>query len=170
MAIDIYLDKIDDLLEEAWSLPLMGKKRAVDIEKIRELLDDIRMRLPQEIKDARAIVSDREDIISDAKREAEDIIKRAEQRARQLLSDEEIIKNAKAKAGQMLTETQGKTKEMERAAIDFSENALKRSEDALLLALNEVKSTRLALRNRPKARAAAKEDEKSKPGTAGKYR
>jgi hypothetical protein len=151
MAIDSYIDMIDDMLEEAWSLPLMGKKRAVDIEKIRDLLDDIRMHLPQEIKDAKHIVSDREDIISDAKKEAEDIIKRAESRARQLLSDEEILKTATAAASQIVTDTKGKTKEMERAAIDFSENALKRSEDALMLALNEVKSTRLALRNRPKA-------------------
>ena len=149
MAIDSYLDKIDDLLEEAWNLPLMGKRRAVDIEKLRGLVDDVRMHLPQEIKDAKAIVADREDIIRDAKEEAEDIVKRAEARARQLLSDEEIIKTAKNKATQMLTDSQSKTKEMERAAIDFSENTLKRSEDALLLALNEVKTTRLALRNRP---------------------
>lgn len=156
MAIEVYLDKIDDLLEEAWNLPLMGKKRAIDIEKVRDLLDEIRMHLPQEIKDAKLIVSDREDIISDAKREAEDIVKRAEVRARQLLSDEEIIKNAKNKASTMLGEMQSKTKEMERAAIDFSENALKRSEDSLLLALNEVKSTRLALRNRPKPKTEEK--------------
>ena len=155
VAIDVYLDKIDDLLEEAWNLPLMGKKRAIDIEKVRDLLDDIRMHLPAEIKEAKAIVSDREDIISDAKREAEDIVKRAENRARQLLSDEEIIKNAKSKANQMLGDTQAKTKEMERAAVDFSENALKRSEDALLLALNEVKSVRLALRNRPKPKSSS---------------
>jgi len=156
MAIDVYLDKIDDLLEEAWNLPLMGKKRAIDIEKVRDLLDDIRMHLPAEIKEAKAIVSDREDIISDARREAEDIIKRAENRARQLLSDEEIIKSAKSKANQMLGDTQAKTKEMERAAVDFSENALKRSEDALLLALNEVKSVRVALRNRPKPKPVEK--------------
>lgn len=160
MAIDSYLDKIDDLLEEAWGLPLMGKKRAVDIEKIRSLLDDIRMQLPQEIKDAKNIVSDREDILRDAKREAEDMVKRAENRARQLLSDEEIVKTAKAKSSQLMSDTQAKTKEIERAAIDFSENALKRSEDALLLALNEVKSTRLALRNRSKIQTIKSADEK----------
>lgn len=150
MAIDKYLDRIDDLLEEAWNLPLMGNKRMLDVQKIRDLLDEIRRDLPDEIKGAKAIVSDREEIINDAKAEAKDIIKRAENRAKQLLSDEEIVKTAKAKATEMLGETQARTKEMERAAIDFSENSLKKSEDALLIALNEVKSTRMALRTRSK--------------------
>lgn len=150
MAIDKYLDRIDDLLEEAWNLPLMGNKRMLDVQKIRDILDEIRRELPDEIKGAKAIVSDREDIISDAKAEAKDIVKRAETRARQLVSDEEIVKAAKAKATEMLGEAQARTKEMERAAIDFSENSLKKSEDALMMALSEIKSTRMALRNRSK--------------------
>ena len=86
MAIDKYLDKIDDMLEEAWSLPFTGGKRMVDIEKIRGLVDQIRLDLPQEIKDAKAIVADREEIIADAKEEAEELIKKAEKKARQLIS------------------------------------------------------------------------------------
>ena len=151
MAIDKYLDKIDDMLEEAVGLPFTGGKRMVDIEKIRDLIDDIRMHLPQEIKDAKAIVNDREDIIKDARKEAEDIIKRAETKARGLVAEEEITKVAKAKATELLNETYMKTREMERAALDFSENALKKSEDALLLTLNEIKSTRMALRNKTKS-------------------
>jgi len=159
MAIDSYIDKIDDLLEEAWVLPLFNKKRAVDIEKIRELLDDIRMHIPQEIKDAKAIVSDKDDLISDARKEADDIVKRAEARARQLMSDEEIIKAAKNKATQMLSDSQTKSREMERAAIEFSEGALKRAEEALAAALGDVKSTRIALKNRsPVARTSKNEE------------
>ncbi|MEG0750681.1 MAG: ATPase [Oscillospiraceae bacterium] len=148
MGIEKSLDKLDDLLEEAWNLPLMGNKRMIDFQRVRDVLDDIRMHLPQEVKDAKAVVSDREDIIRDARREADDIVKRAENRARQLVSQEEIFKEAQVRANAMLNESAAKSREMERAALDFAENSLKKSEDALVLGLNEIKSTRLALRSK----------------------
>ncbi|MEA5050336.1 MAG: ATPase [Oscillospiraceae bacterium] len=156
MAIDKYLDKLDDMLEETWALPLTGGKRMIDIDKVRDIIDDIRMNLPQEIKEAKAIVGDREQIIKDAKLEAEDIIKRAEGRARALVAEEEIVKNAKARANEMINDSYLKSKEMERAALDFAENSLKKSEDVLLLNLNEVKSARMALRSQSKNAAAPK--------------
>ena len=47
MAIDKYLDRIDDALEEAWGLPFTGGKRMIDVEKLRELVDAVRLNLPQ---------------------------------------------------------------------------------------------------------------------------
>ncbi len=150
MAIDKYLDKLDDMLDSAVSLPLAGGKKMIDAEKMRTLLDTIRLNLPQEIKDAKGVVADRNQILAEAKAEAEDIISRAENRARTLISEQEVTKAAQQNASELLAETQRKTKEMERATLEYSENALKKSEDALLLVFNEVKSTRLALRGKVK--------------------
>lgn len=150
MAIDKYLDKLDDMLDSAVSLPLGNGKKLIDADKMRDLLDTIRLNLPQEIKDAKAVVSDRNQILDDAKAEAEDIITRAENRARQLISEQEVTKAAQQSANDLIAETQRKTKEMERATLEYSENALKKSEDALLMVFNEVKSTRLALRGKVK--------------------
>ena len=150
MAIDKYLDKLDDMLDSAVSLPLGGGRKMIDADKMRDLLDTIRLNLPQEIKDAKAVVSDRNQILADAQAEAEDIITRAENRARQLISEQEVTKAAQQSANELIAETQRKTKEMERATLEYSENALKKSEDALLLVFNEVKSTRLALRGKVK--------------------
>ena len=150
MAIDKQLDRIDDVLEEAWNLPFTDGKRMIDIEKIRELIDEIRLNLPQEIKDARAIVADREDIIREARAEAEDVIKKAEDRARKMISQEEVVISAREKASEMLSEAHGKSRAAERAALEFSESTLKKAEDSLLSAYNEVKGTRLGFRNREK--------------------
>ncbi len=155
MTVDKYLDKIDDLLEEAWNLPLMGTKRMVDVNKIRDLIDEIRMNLPQEVKDAKAIVADREQIIRDARSEAEDITRRAETKARRLVAKEDILKEAQSKAAELLNDARSKAREIERASLDFSENTLKKSEDALLLALNGIKSTRLAFRQKSRSTGGA---------------
>ena len=149
MSIDKSLDKLDDMLEEAWNLPLMSGKRMVDFKRMRDALDDIRLNLPREIKESKLIINDRDQILKDARAEAEDIIKRAEQKARQLISQEEVLKEAQSRASALLTDAQTRSKEMERASLDFAENSLKKSEDAMLLGLNEVKSARMALRSKP---------------------
>ena len=45
MSVADLLDKLDDLVDDAWSLPLSGGKTVVDAEKIRDLLDDIRINI-----------------------------------------------------------------------------------------------------------------------------
>ena len=71
MTIDELLDIMDETLEEATTLPFTGGKRMVDVEKVRDIMDDIRLSMPQEIKQARAIVEDRGRIVDDANKEAE---------------------------------------------------------------------------------------------------
>ena len=94
MNIDEILDNIEELLDRSWSLPLSGGRCVVDADKVRDLVDDIRLNLPSEIKQARGIVADRSEIIDNAKREAEQIVRKAEDRARALVSEEEVVKAA----------------------------------------------------------------------------
>ena len=82
MNIDELLDVMDETLEEAVNLPFTGGKRMVDVEKVRDIIDDIRLNMPAEIRQAKAIVQDRADIVESAKKEAEAIVTRAEDRAR----------------------------------------------------------------------------------------
>lgn len=146
MTVDKYLDQIDELLDNSWNLPLAEGKAMVDIKKLRNLVDDVRLNLPQEVKDAKAIVADRELILSDAKAEANGIIQRAEQKSRQMISQNEIVKEAQNQSSEVLLDTKTRVKELERKSVDFSENTLKKAEDALVLALNQVKTTRIAIR------------------------
>ncbi len=62
------------------------------IDELLDIMDDIRLSMPQEIKQARAIVEDRGRIVDDANKEAEAIIKRAEERARAIVAEQAIVK------------------------------------------------------------------------------
>ena len=159
MTIDDILDEIDAMIDRAWNLPLTGGKCVVDAEKVRELLDDIRINLPTEIKQAKSIVADRSEIIAIARRESETIVRRAEERAKQLVSEEEIVKLAQAKSDDIIAEAKetsnsminsatAKAKEMKTAANDFVNSILKNSEDTLSASLAEIKNTRNALSNK----------------------
>ena len=57
MNIEEILDLLDELLDRSWNLPLSGGRCVVDAEKVRDLLDDVRLNMPTEIKQAKAIVA-----------------------------------------------------------------------------------------------------------------
>lgn len=147
MTVEDILDQIDEMLDHAWSLPLSGGKCVVDIEHLRNLIDDIRGYMPSEVRQAKAIVADRGDIVETAKREAESIIRNAEERARRMVAQEEIVKQAQQKANEILNQTQIKSREMRKGASDFSDDLLRRTEEAIAQRLAEVRQARQLLRN-----------------------
>lgn len=147
MNIDEILEVMDEILDRSWSLPLSGGRCVVDADKMRDLVDEIRLNLPAEIKQARGIVSDRAEILADAKKEAEQTIRKAEDRARSLIAQEEITKAAQAKAAEMLSRSQLKSREIRQAAQEFSDSCLQRTEEVMIKSLTEVRATRQAFRN-----------------------
>ena len=106
MNVDELLDLLDETLEESTNLPFTGGKRMVDVDKVRDIIDDIRLNLPSEIKQAKAIVNDRAEIVAGARRESEGIIKKAEDRARILVDQQEIVRQAQQKAAELLSAAQ----------------------------------------------------------------
>ena len=109
--LESILNELDEVLEGAVTLPLTSKCM-VDAERIRELIDDIRLNIPSEIKQARAVVADRNEILSGAKQEAEDLIRRAEERAKALVDNDSIVRQANAKGMAMLSEASQKASDM----------------------------------------------------------
>ena len=146
MGIDEILDMIDDLLEKSWNLPLASNRSVVDIDKIQELLGDVRLNLPSEIKQARSIVADRADIITNAKREADGIIRNAEDKAKAMVAQEEIVKMSQAKAAEIIANAQAKSRDMRKAAQDFVDDIMRRADESLTANLGEVRKTRAALK------------------------
>lgn len=144
MNVEELLDQIDDLLEKGWSWP--GGRRVVDAEKFRVLIDDIRLNMPSEIKQAKGIVADRADIITTAKREAEGIVRGAEERARAIVAQEEIVRLAQGKAHEIISQAQNKSREMRKAAQDFVDDLMRRTDEELTQNLGEVRKTRAALK------------------------
>ena len=109
--LESILNELDEVLEGAVTMPFTSKCM-VDAERIRELIDDIRLNIPSEIKQARAVVADRNEILSMAKQEAEDLIRKAEERAKALVDNDAIVRQANAKGMAMLSEASQKAADM----------------------------------------------------------
>ena len=144
MNIEELLEQFDEVLDSGIKIP--GKKTLVDVEKLRAVVDDIRLNIPNEIRQARGIVADRADIITTAKREADGIIRNAEERAKAIVAQEEIVKMAQEKATEIIANAQAKSKEMRRAAQDFVDDIMRRADEGLTSNLGEIRKTRAMLK------------------------
>jgi cell division septum initiation protein DivIVA len=145
-SVEDVLSTLYEMIQDAWALPLGADKCVVERDKVLDLLDEISNQLPGELKQAKTIVESRNEVITNAKREAENIRRQAEQRAKQMISQEEIYLQAKAQSAEMIKNAQDKIKELRQVTNDYVDDALKRTEDAITEALGEVKESRSRFR------------------------
>ena len=150
MNVNELLDTIEDTLEESTSMPLSGGKRLVDVEKVRDYLDDIRANLPGELRQAQQIVNDRAQIVDTANAQAQAIVKKAEERARILVSDAEIVKAAQQRAAEITAAAQSESRTLRKTVTDYCDNMLKTTEEAMVENAAQVKNVRANLRQNAK--------------------
>ena len=150
MNVNELLDTIEDTLEESTSMPLSGGKRLVDVEKVRDYLDDIRANLPGELRQAQQIVNDRAQIVDTANAQAQAIVKKAEERARILVSDAEIVKAAQQRAAEITAAAQSESRTLRQTVTEYCDNMLKTTEEAMVENAAQVKNVRANLRQNAK--------------------
>jgi F0F1-type ATP synthase membrane subunit b/b' len=148
-AVEELLDMLYEMIDEAKNMPLSSEKCVIERDKALDLLDDIKAQFPVEVGEAKKLLSARADYIASAKREAELIRKQAEEQARQIVAEDGLVAQAKQKSTEMVQTAEDRSRELRRAANDYCEDALRRTEEAVAEAYDEIK------RSRAKFRAAA---------------
>ena len=136
--IEELIGTLYEMVQDARSVPFSSDKCAVEREKVLDLLDEISNQLPGELKQAKTIVDSRSELITNAKREAENIMKSAQAQARQLVSQEAIYLEAKNQANDMVRAAQDKIKELKKVTNDYVDDSLRRTEEAVAEALSEI--------------------------------
>ena len=140
--IEELISTLYEMVQDAWGLPLGADKCVVERDKVLDLLDEISNQLPGELKQAKTMVESRSEVINNAKREAENILKQAQAQARQMVSEEEIYKQAEAEGNNMIKAAQDKIRELKQVTNDYVDDAMRRSEEAIAEALSEIRESR----------------------------
>ena len=148
MSIDEILEEMDELLDKAGSVPFVSHKKVIDGERMRELINDVRLNMPHELKEATKIEFDCQRILNEAKLNAESIIRKAEERAAQIVSREAIVTEAKKKALDMLTKAQTAAKNLQQNAaasvakmLNDTENYYSRNLQSIKVVKGKLSST-----------------------------
>ena len=123
MDVLVLIDKLDDLVHNAKSVMMTDQVR-VDKEEIYDILDQMRATIPEEIKQARWIVKERQEMLAEAKREAERVVKEARERQDRLVSEEEVYKQAERAAEDIIQDAREREREIRLGAEDYADEIL----------------------------------------------
>ena len=140
--IEDIISALYDMVQDARALPLGADKCILERDKVLDMLDEVIAQLPDELKQARTIVESRNELIGQARREAENMIRQAQEQANQLVSEEAIYQDAKRQCQEMVLQTQARMAELRKASNDYMDDALRRTEEAIAMSLEDVRDTR----------------------------
>lgn len=147
---DILLEDLEDVLDDATSMP-MTKKSLVDVEKIKTIIEDIRLNTPQETKQAKAIVDSRNSILEEAKKEAAEIIAEAQAQARELVARDQITQTAQAEAAEITAKAKEEgdsyIRDAQNQATEILGNATTQANDMVTSAQNKSREMLTAVNN-----------------------
>ena len=149
MRVDELLLELQDMVNSAKQVPFTSDKKViVSSDRIFEIVDEIEDNLPSEIRQAKDVVADREQILNEAQRNGDEIIRQAEERRKFMVSQSEIVKAAEAQAKEILTNAKKKAVGLEKAANDYVDKIMGETEELLSAKTVEIKKTRQSFKKR----------------------
>ena len=150
MRVDDLILDLQNLVDNAKTVPLSGGKVMVNSDEVFEIIAQIQDAMPAEVRQAKNIVADRKQILSEANSEADNIIRAAEERKKIMLNQNEMVREAQAKAKEIVDDAKAKSAEIRKAANVYADGILKRAEESLSTQLTDIKKTRATLANSQK--------------------
>ena len=148
---------IYDMVQDARAVPLAMDKCIVERDKVLDLLDELIAQLPVELKQAQTIVESRADLISQGKREKEAIIRKAQEQAKQLVSQEAICIEAKRVAEEIEQKAHERAAQIQKAGNAYMDESLRQTEEMIAKTLVEIQQVRGRFRTVTDSQPAAEE-------------
>ena len=140
--IEDIITALYDLVQDARSMPLAADKCILERDKVLDMLDEIIAQMPAELKQSRTIVESRAEIVGQAKREAENIIRKAQEEAEHLVSQQVIYEEAKRRCAEEVAQAKAQIANLRKVSNEYMDDALRRTEEAIAKSLGEVQDTR----------------------------
>ena len=155
--IEEIISALYEMIQDARSVPLSSEKCIIERDKALDMLDEIIAQLPAELKQSRAIVESRNELISQARRESESIVRKAQEEAAHMVSQQAIYQEAKRQCMEMVEQTKAQVAGLRKASNAYMDDALARTEEAIAQSLAEVQQTRAKFQALTAAPAADEE-------------
>jgi len=148
MANDVQylIDMLYEMIDGAKGVLMAPDKCTIVREDAQDLLDELRGQLPVELKKAQDLLRARDEYVEGAKKEAEKIRRQADQDAKTIVGESEITRIARDKAHDILRRADERSKAMIGVANEYTDDALRRTEEAIQMALEEVRESRARFR------------------------
>ena len=131
------IDELEDIVDKGVSVPLSGRC-LLDKDELMEIIEDIKLKLPDDLKQAKWIKSERDRILAEAKAEADKIIKTANEQIIEMVDENEITKKAMNRANDIMVKAQSESKATKDASIEYTDYLLENVERVVTNVLREL--------------------------------
>ena len=139
------LEKIEDIIEEASKLPLSNKVM-IDKEEVLEVINEIRLKMPDEINRASWVAKERQRILNEAQSEADEIIEKVKEQQKYLVEESEITREAQQYAKQLIEDAERKANDMKMGAYTYSDEILSSLEEKIKEVIGIIEQNRDSLK------------------------
>jgi cell division septum initiation protein DivIVA len=139
------LETLEETLENSKTMPF-SRKAIVEKENILDIIKEIRLKLPDELKQAKWVKEERQRILVEAQKEADDIVKEAENRIISMIDEHEITRKAYEQKAQIIETANEMSREISKGTKDYADNLLEKIEVVLEDALKTVQNNRKELK------------------------
>ena len=146
MDILYLLERIEDIIEEASKFPLSNKVM-VDRDEILEVINEIRLKLPDEINRASWVAKERQRILNEAQSEADELIEKVKEQQKYLVEENEITRQAQKYADQLVQEAERKANDMKMGAYSYSDEILAKLQEKIREINGIIEQNREVLKN-----------------------
>lgn len=138
------LDQLEDIIESSKTVPLLGKAM-IDKDELLDIIQELRLKMPDDLKQAKWIKGERQRILLEAQKEATTIIKSAEDKIISMINENEITKKANEAAEEIIKNANTRAREIRNATKQYIDDALSDSEMVLERTLSTLRDNRLAM-------------------------
>ncbi|MBZ4645260.1 MAG: hypothetical protein PWR27_588 [Petroclostridium sp.] len=145
MEVLALIDALEDIVEKGVPIPLSGKS-VVDKQEILELIQEIRLKLPDDLKQAKWVKEERQRILLEAQKEANNIIKEAESKIISLIDEHELTKKAYEQASEIIANAQKNAREIRLGTKEYADNILANLERIIQETLDVLHENRQELK------------------------
>ena len=140
------VDRLEELFNDSSSLPLT-KKVVIDEEKLLDLIDQMRLAIPDEIKKAQSIINQKERIIAQSHEEANRTVSLAREQSEKLVSKDAIVQEAKIIADDIMNRARDETELIKKEADQYAVDSLDHLEIELSKILTQVRNGMMTLKD-----------------------
>lgn len=141
MDIEQLIDALEDKIDGCTTIPLWGRG-IIDKDELLDMIQDIRMKYPDEMKQAKWVKEERQRIINDAQKEAAGIIKAAEDKIAAMVNEHDITQQAYEKANQIVDSAQKNAHEIRVGANQYADDVLRALEEELIKTAETIRANR----------------------------
>lgn len=154
MDIQHLVDRLEDLIDEGRHVPF-SKFTLIDEERALEIIDQMRISVPEQIEKASRLINQRDRLLAQANEEATRVVKLAQERSQEMVDRDAIVQKAKNQARNIIEQAHRQAERIRAEADTYVLDVLNELEDQLLRNLTVARNGIAKINEEQQARHAA---------------